>query len=123
MIAATAIATTGAYVGFLAWDTKKTLGSDGSLHGPYEAWQVIGVVAILFALAVAGGMLGAARLVATTGALVMTIGTSISGETSRYNDGLWPIGTILIGCGTLFGALLVGATTSRVHAAHRKPHG
>ncbi len=50
LIAATAIVTTGAYVGFLAWDTKKTLGTDGQLHGPYDAWQVIGVVGVLFAL-------------------------------------------------------------------------
>jgi len=71
LIAATAIVTTGAYVGFLAWDTKKTLGTDGQLHGPYDAWQVIGVVGVLFALAVAGGKVNQVRPVATTSAVVM----------------------------------------------------
>jgi len=123
LIAATVIVTTGAYVGFLAWDTRKTLGSDGSLHGPYEAWQVVGVVVVLFALAVAGGMLDQARPVATTTALVMAMGASISGATSRYDDGLWPVGTILIGLGTFCGTLLVGAIVANVAAALRTPRG
>ena len=34
-VATAFVVATGAYVGFLAWDTRYYRGTDGYLHGPY----------------------------------------------------------------------------------------
>src|SRR5918992_5042790 len=50
-----AILTTGNYLGWLGWDQRYDVDADGVVTGPYEPWQVIGVVVGLAALAAFAG--------------------------------------------------------------------
>jgi hypothetical protein len=105
------VVATGAYGGFLAWDTSYYTGSDGHLHGPYRPWQVIVVVIVLAVLAAVGGWLSEVWPVVATATVVMTVGFSVSGATSSHNDGLWPIGSLLVLLGTAAGMSAVAVST------------
>jgi len=54
---AVALGTLIAYLAWLGWDQTKERGADGSLHGPYQWWQVAGLVITIVALASIGGRL------------------------------------------------------------------
>jgi hypothetical protein len=69
---------------------------------------VISVVLLLGLIAFLGGRFEVPIPVITAEAVVMTVGFSISGATSNENDGLWPIGSLLVMVGTLAGTSLVG---------------
>ncbi|WP_200308745.1 hypothetical protein [Streptomyces adelaidensis] len=44
-----ALVTSAAWAGWLGWDQHRDVQPDGSVTGPYEAWQVIGLVLTLLA--------------------------------------------------------------------------
>jgi hypothetical protein len=46
----TAAVAAGAWAGWLGWDQHRDVQPDGSTTGPYEAWQVIGLVLSLLPL-------------------------------------------------------------------------
>jgi hypothetical protein len=101
------LATLANYVGWLGWDRTKHLGPDGYLHGPYEPWQVVGVVLVLAAIAAVAGWrrhLWDAAIVTT---LVMTVCFSVTAATELRSDGLWPIGAFGVAVGTFLGVGLV----------------
>ena len=101
------VATLADYVGWLGWDQTKHLGPDGFLHGPYEPWQVVGVVLVLGVIAAAAGLRRQPWVAVVVTTLVMTVCFSVQGATDPLNDGLWPIGAFMVAAGTCAGVALV----------------
>src|SRR6266496_1401174 len=93
-------ATTVAYVGWLGWDQHKTLGPDGYLHGPYEAWQVVGTALTLGGLAAFAGWRGrttdATIVVTSWFVLLWAADAAIDAD----SDGSWPVSIVLVGLAT-----------------------
>jgi uncharacterized membrane protein YphA (DoxX/SURF4 family) len=104
-----AAATAAGYLGWLGWDQHKDPLPGGGVSGPYQAWQVLGLVATLGAVAVAAGRRG--HPVATVLAMTMTMTAcfSVDAATDADGDGLWPIGAFLVAVGTFTGISLVAA--------------
>jgi hypothetical protein len=104
------VATLADYVGWLGWDQTKFLGPDGSLHGPYEPWQVVGVVLVLGVIAATACVRRRPGVAVVVTTLVMTVCFSVQVATDPLNDGLWPIGAFMVAAGTCAGEQpLVGA--------------
>lgn len=106
-VAVVVVATLANYVGWLGWDTTKELGPDGYLHGPYEPWQVVGVVLVLGVIAAAAGWRRHPWVAVAVTTTVMTASFSVQGATEPRNDGLWPIGAFMVAIGTFLGVGLV----------------
>jgi hypothetical protein len=118
-----AVLTTVTYLAFLAWDQHKDI-AFGNVTGPYQAWQIVGVVLALGALA---GMAGWHGQAGTATAVIPTVFTTcwiIDAVTDEWNDGLWPIGAGLVAIGSFLGiggaALL--AVACRDHLQRRAPN-
>ncbi len=95
-----AVATLAAYMAFLGWDHKKVLGPDGNLHGPYEAWQVVGFSAVMALIAAAVGWVSRSLAGAIGCTVMLTVGASIDASNDVENDGLWPLGVTFLAIGT-----------------------
>ena len=108
-----ALLTLGAFFAFLAWDRHKTRGSDGYLHGPYEPWQVIAVVVVIAGAAVWAGRRGNWVTGTVVATVAMTVAWSVNAATDPDNDGLWPVGALLVCLGTLLGFFLVSTMVAR----------
>lgn len=108
------LATLANYFVWLGWDQKKYLGTDGSLHGPYQPWQVVGLVLVLGVIAASAGWRRRPLVADIVTTLVMTACFSYQGATDPLNDGLWPIGAVLVALGTLAGVAAVAAITAAV---------
>lgn len=117
---AVALGTLIAYLAWLGWDQTKELGADGYLHGPYQSWQVAGLVITIVALASIGGRLMPPLLSAFVISVVLTLTWSVDAATDpgMENDGLWPIGSIMIAAGS-FTAVWVVASASAVWTRRR----
>jgi hypothetical protein len=102
-------ATAAAYLGWLGWDQHKDSGPGGEVSGPYEAWQVIGLVAVLVAVAVVGGRRGHPVAAVLGMTLTMTVCFSVDAATDADGDGLWPVGAFLVAAGTSTGISLAAA--------------
>jgi hypothetical protein len=105
---AVAVLTGVGYMAWLGWDQHKTVGQDGGSHGPYEAWQVFGLVGTLGLLAAWSGwrqrwIQGAALITC-----VMTICFSVDALNPSPGDGLWLVGATLVAVGTMVGTCVVG---------------
>jgi hypothetical protein len=118
-----AVLTTVTYLAFLAWDQHKDIDPFGNVTGPYQAWQIVGVVLALGAVA---GMAGWHDQAGTAIAVIPTVFTTcwiIDAVTDEWNDGLWPIGAGLVAIGSFLGiggAALV-AMACRAHFERRAP--
>ncbi|WP_067479008.1 hypothetical protein [Actinomadura hibisca] len=114
--AVAALVTTVAYWAWLGWDRERVVQPDGHETGPYETWQVAGLVVTLLVCGVIVARLGApvAAVVATTAAL--TVSWSISAATSD-DSGLWPIGAALVCVGTLIVSIPVAALAYQTRRA------
>jgi hypothetical protein len=100
-------ATLTSYVVFLGWDQTKEPGPDGNLHGPHEVWQVVGIVVALGLIAAAAGWRRHPWVAVIVTTVVMTACFSIQGARDPLNDGLWPVGAILVAFGTFAGVATV----------------
>ena len=120
MAGAVALGTLIAYLAWLGWDQTKERGADGSLHGPYQWWQVAGLVITIVALASIGGRLMPPLLPAVVIAVVLTLTWSVDAATElgTENDGLWPIGSAMIAAGS-FAAVWVVASASAAWTRRR----
>lgn len=112
-----------AYLALLGWDQTRDVAPDGSTSGPYQPWQVAALVLLLAVLAVVAGAHGerAALLTTVTMTVVFTVAFSIDAMTEppEHNDGLWPVGAVLVLFGTFFSAGMVSALSRRFWAARR----
>ncbi|MDX3752999.1 hypothetical protein [Streptomyces sp. AK08-02] len=100
-----------AWAAWLGWDQQRDVHSDGSTTGPYEAWQVIGLVLTLL-----GPVYWAASRRHTRGAV---LGTSAGLTVAAYVD--WSddaSGLFVIGVGmVMMGSLAVTTAVSAVIAS------
>lgn len=104
-VAPLALATAAAanWAAWLGWDQKYDVHPDGHVTGPYEAWQVAGLVVVLAAL-----VIGAALRIGPVAALAPTLGTAVAVcyDWSDDDSGLWVIGAGMIVCGLFFASVL-----------------
>lgn len=107
------LAAIGGYLGFLGWDQQQARGADGYLHGPYQAWQVVSLVVVLGGAAIWSGWRRHQFVGTIAAAVVMTVAWSIDAATSPGNDGLWPVGAVLIAVGTAVGFLAMSSLMAR----------
>jgi hypothetical protein len=110
-----AVATLVNYLVWLGWDQRKDVHPDGSVTGPYQPWQVVGLVLVLGAVAAVATLRGRALVTVVVGTVVMTLCFSVDAATEppEYNDGLWPVGAMSVALGTCGWLAFVAAMTSR----------
>lgn len=113
---ALAVVSAAAWAVWLGWDQQRDVHPDGSSTGPYEPWQVIGLVLTLLApvcWAAYRGHLAAAVLGTTAGLTAATLY-----DWSDDGSGLFVIGAGLVMIGTLAATTavtaLVAATRHRI---------
>ncbi|MEU8157326.1 hypothetical protein AB0B94_27015 [Micromonospora sp. NPDC048986] len=109
-----AAATVGVWILWLGWDTEYTVDAQtGASSGPYEAWQVIGCVLTLVALAAFAGTRLSPWLVAPVMTVAFTAAWSWRAA-STDESGLWVVGGILVLVGMAAGSALVSLVGRRI---------
>lgn len=106
MPAAVAVA---AWAAWLGWDQRYDVRPDGSVSGPYEGWQVGGLVLTLLvavAWATARGH-SAAAVAGTTAGLALAAFVDWSGD----GDGLFMVGVALVAVAAFVCSAVVSAVT------------
>ncbi|MDG5804222.1 hypothetical protein P9869_16415 [Streptomyces ossamyceticus] len=106
-----AVASSAMWAAWLGWDQRPDVHPDGSTTGPYEAWQVIGLVLTLLA---------AVYWAASHGYFVGAVAGTTAGLTvaSFYDWSDDASGLFVIGVGmVMLGTLAATATVSAVIAA------
>jgi hypothetical protein len=98
-----AVLTTATYLALLAWDQHKDIDAAGSVTGPYQAWQIVGVVVALGVIAGMAGWRGHPAIATAVIPIVFTACWIIDTATDEWNDGLWPIGAVMVAAGSLGG--------------------
>ena len=115
---ALALIALGAWAAWLGWDQTRDVHPDGSTTGPYEAWQVIGLVLTLLAPL----YWAASRRHLVAALLGIPVGLTVAAFVDWSDDasGLFLIGTVM----TLLGSLAAtGIATAVITTATRKgPH-
>lgn len=109
------------YAGTLAWDQEKYYGADGNLHGPYQDWQGAVLCAAVAAAAFLGGAAGRPVTATYSVALTVTVLWAVDAATDppEVNDGLWPVGAMLVAFATSATSLLVAVAGDRC-SRHRR---
>lgn len=117
----TAGTTLVAYLGWLAWDQRKTrIPGSSTFEGPYEPWQVIGLGVTLVVLAAAVTWVGRGWVAVVLIPVVLTVAWSVDAATESTPDGsLWPIGAAFLAVGSFIGILVVYALTELVRRVTR----
>ncbi|MEV7617595.1 hypothetical protein [Streptomyces sp. NPDC089799] len=107
-----------AWTAWLGWDQQRDVHADGSVSGPYEVWQVIGLVLTLPAPVCWAAYRGhvAAAVLGTTAGLTAAAGYDWSDDSS----GLFVIGVGMVLVGSLaattaVSALIASLTRDRRH--------
>ncbi|MFF6773871.1 hypothetical protein ACFY8W_09920 [Streptomyces sp. NPDC012637] len=108
----TALVAAAAWAAWLGWDQVRDVHPDGSVSGPYEAWQVVGLVLTLLAPL----YWTASRRHVTAGALGTTAGLAVAACVDWSDDasGLYMIGVLLVLLGSLAGTFGVSALIAAV---------
>ncbi|WP_106970278.1 hypothetical protein [Kitasatospora phosalacinea] len=100
-----------AWAAWLGWDGEKDVLPDGTVSGPYEAWQVLGLVVTVGAAVCRSAHRGevSAAVAGSAAGLAAAAWVDWSGE----GDGLYVVGvaTVLVGTLAVSGAL-AGATAA-----------
>ncbi len=111
-----AVATTGNYFVWLGWDQLKDINpATGRATGPYQSWQVIGLVVVIAVLAVVAGWRGHPWVAIVVVPVVLTICWAFDATTGPPDPGnagpsLWQIGAVLVAVGAFIGvAVAAGA--------------
>jgi len=118
-----AAATVLAYLAWLAWDQHYDEAPDGGLSGPYQAWQVIGLVLTIGLLAVVAGWRQHPILAVIAIPIPLTVCFAVDWATDTPNQGLWPIGVALIVTAAIWGVTLVSFVSAGLatRRARRRP--
>ncbi|QGZ49445.1 MULTISPECIES: hypothetical protein [Streptomyces] len=101
-----AVTTAAVWAAWLGWDQHRDVHPDGSVTGPYEAWQVIGLVLTLLPplyWAASRGYVAGAVLGVTAG---LTVAAYV--DWSDDSSGLFMVGVLMVMAGSL--VTTVGAT-------------
>lgn len=114
-IPALALVAAAAWAAWLGWDQQYDVQPDGTSTGPYEAWQVAGLVLTLLAAV----CLAAYRRHVVAAVLGTTAGLTIAAgrDWSDDSSGLFVIGVGLIMIGSLVATTLVTAVVASMRDA------
>ena len=106
-----AVLTLAVWAAWLGWDQHRDVQPDGSVTGPYEAWQVIGLVVTLLAPV----YWAASRRYIAGAVLGVTLGLTVAAyyDWSDDSSGLFMVGVGLI----MVGSLVVTGVASAVIAS------
>ncbi|MFF0290211.1 hypothetical protein [Streptomyces sp. NPDC005262] len=109
-----AVVTPGVWAAWLGWDQHRDVQPDGSTTGPYEAWQVIGLVVTLLAMV----YWAASRRYIAGAVLGITAGLTIAAyyDWSDDSSGLFMVGVGMV----MVGSLVVTAVVSVVIASVKR---
>ncbi|MBT2442899.1 hypothetical protein J7E93_22880 [Streptomyces sp. ISL-36] len=101
-----AVVAIGAWAAWLGWDQHRDVHPDGTVTGPYEAWQVIGLVLTLLAPVywAASRRLVAGAVLGTTAGLTVAASVDWSDDPS----GLYMVGVGMVAVGSLVLTAVVG---------------
>nr|WP_306092687.1 hypothetical protein [Streptomyces laculatispora] len=101
------VLTLAAWAAWLGWDQKRDVHPDGSVTGPYEAWQVIGLVLTLLAPV----YWTASRRYTVGAALGVPVGLTVAAyyDWSDDSSGLFMVGVGMIMVGSL---IVTGVATA-----------
>ncbi|MEU0128837.1 hypothetical protein [Streptomyces sp. NPDC006289] len=105
-----ALVALAAWAAWLGWDQQRDVHPDGSTTGPYEAWQVIGLVATLLAAvywAASRGHVTGAVTGTTTG-----LTAAAAYDWSEDSSGLFAIGVAMVMIGSLVLTTAVAASAA-----------
>ncbi|MDQ0931469.1 hypothetical protein [Streptomyces turgidiscabies] len=107
-------ATLALWAAWLGWDQQPDVHPDGSTTGPYEAWQVIGLVLTLLAPV----YWAASRRYVPGAVLGTTAGLTVAAFYDWSDDasGLFMVGVIMV----MMGSLAVTAAVSAVIASMKR---
>ena len=112
MFGAVGIAVVANYASWLGPHEHYEIGSDGFEHGPYQPWQVIGLVVVLTAIVIIAGWQRMAIGTASTVAVAMTVAFAYYADKGPAS--FWIFGAILVAVGSFLGSLVVASLTTRV---------
>jgi hypothetical protein len=103
-----AVVTLAVWAAWLGWDQHRDVQPDGSVTGPYAAWQVIGLVLSLLAPV----YWAASRRYISGAVLGTTVGLTVAAyyDWSDDSSGLYMVGVGLV----MMGSLVVTAVVSAV---------
>lgn len=108
------------YLAWLGWDQQKDVSPDGTVSGPYEAWQVVGLGAGIAALSIFAGWrkqpIVATIIVPFTSAICF----SVDSATDEDSDGLWVVGAFMILIAGLIGVGLASTITYLISRFRQK---
>ncbi|MET7366233.1 hypothetical protein ABZS61_10455 [Streptomyces sp. NPDC005566] len=112
-ILALAVMTLAVWAAWLGWDQHRDVQPDGSETGPYEAWQVIGLVLTLLAPV----YWAASRRYIAGAVLGVTAGLTVAAfyDWSDDSSGLFLVGVVMV----MVGSLVVTGGASAVIASVR----
>ncbi|ROQ72972.1 hypothetical protein EES39_33170 [Streptomyces sp. ADI92-24] len=101
------VLTLAVWAAWLGWDQKRDVHPDGSVTGPYEAWQVIGLVLTLLAPV----YWTASRRYIAGAALGVPVGLTVAAyyDWSDDSSGLFMVGVGMIMVGSL---IVTGVATA-----------
>ncbi|MEW2396651.1 hypothetical protein [Streptomyces sp. NPDC046862] len=113
-----AAVTVGAWAAWLGWDQHRDVHPDGSTTGPYEAWQVIGLVLTLLAAVywAASRRHIAACVLGTTAGLTAAAYYDWSDDAS----GLYMVGVGMVMLGSLVATAVVSTVIASVRGNGRQ---
>lgn len=107
------------WAAWLGWDGHRDVQPDGTVTGPYEAWQVAGLVltlVVVVCLAASRGFVMAAVLGTSLG---LTVAAFV--DWSDDSSGLFLVGVVMVMAGSLAGTAVVAAVTASVTRGGRRP--
>jgi hypothetical protein len=106
------------YLIWLGWDQHKDVGPDGSETGPYQAWQVVGLVLVLAVVGIGAAWrgYGLAVMFGVTGGLTAAVCVDWSDDES----GLWVVGAIMVFIGTFIVTTTVAAVAELIRSRSRR---
>jgi hypothetical protein len=93
-----ATVTAGAWAAWLGWDQQRDVQPDGTTTGPYEAWQVIGLVLTLLAL-VYGAV--SRDYIAAVAGIPVGLTAAAYYDWSDDSSGLFMVGVVMVMVGSL----------------------
>jgi flagellar biosynthesis protein FliR len=109
-----AVVTLAVWAAWLGWDQHRDVQADGTTTGPYEAWQVIGLVLTLLAPV----YWAASRRYIAGAVLGTTVGLTVATyyDWSDDSSGLFIVGVGMV----MMGSLVVTAVVSAVIASAKR---
>ncbi|MFD0899653.1 hypothetical protein [Actinomadura sediminis] len=102
-----AVAAAANWAAWLGWDQHRDVHPDGHETGPYQPWQVAGLILVLVALTAAAAAYR--HPVTAVAAPVLGTMTALCADWSDDSTGLWAVGALMAFAGLFTGAVVATA--------------